>query len=88
VKTRVVEVTKGWVPQVYIMTHTTRPWFRIKEHWEWLGLDEYGVLNYSAPHQLRFCLCKSREEAEERLDRYRQKEVEEEQNKKEEDKLL
>jgi hypothetical protein len=88
VKTRVVEVTKGWVPQVYVLTYVTRPWFRRKEHWEWYGVDEYGGLSAHTTHQLRYCLCKTREEAEERLTKYKAKQVEKENNKQDEDKLL
>ena len=63
-KTRVVKVSRGWVPQVYKETGETkgRLWWR-KPIYAWYGIDRWGLTYRDTTTQLRECLASTEEDA-------------------------
>jgi len=64
-KTRIVKVSSGYVPQIWLCKRTTGRWFWKKQHYYWYGVDRYG-LTYREPEiQLKDCVFPTKEQAEE-----------------------
>jgi hypothetical protein len=76
-KTRIVKVTKGYVPQVWKDTGRTTGWlWWSKPVYEWYGVD-FDLTTLKFPDlQLWYCVVKTQEEAQLILDQYKKKEEE------------
>lgn len=76
-KTRIVKVTKGYVPQVWKDTgRTTGLLWWSKPVYEWSGVCSELTTFRFPDLQLFYCVVKTQEEAEAILDQYKKKEEE------------
>jgi hypothetical protein len=74
-KTRIVGVSKGYVPQVWKSTGKTTGWFWwSKPVYEWYGIDPDLTTFYFPDLQLYYCVVETEEEASVRLEEYKEKE--------------
>jgi hypothetical protein len=76
-KTRIVVVTKGYVPQVWKSTgRTTGMLWWSKPVYEWSGVCSELTTFRFPDLQLSYCVVKTQEEAQLILDQYKKKEEE------------
>jgi len=81
-KTRIVKVSEGYVPQV-LMANTSRRFFTHKQTEYWYGIDYYGQTVKDPMSQILSCVVKEEQEANNRINRYL--ELEKRKKKEEED---
>lgn len=74
-KTRIVKVSRGWVPQVQEERyHWVRSWFGLRYQKKvkvWLGVNQLGFTWGEPWAQLRECTAKTEEEAKQHLEAYK-----------------
>jgi hypothetical protein len=75
-KTRVVKVSKGYVPQVWINIGKTFRWFG-KEQGYWVGVNKEFTTWNSTEYQLQYCVVETELEAYHILSEYKKKKEEE-----------
>jgi hypothetical protein len=66
-KTRIVKVSSGYVPQLWLYYTTKRFWFWNKKNYTWYGVDRYGIVYRPLDSQLRDCVFPTTEAAEEAI---------------------
>ncbi len=70
-KTRIVEVSKGYVPQVWKVTDRTAGWFWwSKSVYAWYGIDSSLATLRFPDLQLMYCVVETKEEAQSVLEQY------------------
>ncbi len=75
-KTRVVKVSKGYVPQIWKSLGKTFIWFGKKQGY-WVGVDKEFTTFTSTEYQLEYCVVETEEEAQSILSGYKEKKDEE-----------
>jgi hypothetical protein len=75
-KTRVVKVSKGYVPQVWKSLGKTFRWFG-KDQGYWEGVEKDLTTLIGTEYQLQYCVVETEEEAQSILSGYKDKKDEE-----------
>jgi len=71
---RIVEISRGWVPQLAVVKEDEKRilwFFKKKQKKTWMGIDYAGTTWLSFYQQYRYCCFSSKEEAEEAIERYK-----------------